>query len=353
MFPFKRKQSPILGIDISSTSVKLLELSRASAGLRVESHAVEPLPSNAIAEKTISDVGAVGETIRKAIKRAGTRNKNCAMAVPGSAAIIKVITMPAGLKDEEMEAQIQLEADQYIPYALEEVNLDFEVLHPTQGNSEMVDVLLAASRRENIELRVAAAEVAGLTPRIMDIESDAVAHAFSLLIDQVPSEGRDKTVALVDIGATMTSLNVMSNGNLIYTREQPFGGHQLTEQIMQRYGLSYEEAGKGKKLGGLPENYVAEILEPFKQTVAQQASRFLQFFYSATQHTAIDHIILAGGCASIPGIDESIERLLGITTIIADPFSRMSLASRVSKKNLGSNAPSLLVACGLALRSFA
>ncbi|MGH8503029.1 MAG: pilus assembly protein PilM [Gammaproteobacteria bacterium] len=350
---FKRKQSSVLGIDISSTSVKLLELSRAGAGFKVEYHAVEPLPHNAITEKAISDVAAVGETIRHAIKRAGTKNKHCAMAVSGSAVITKVITMPAGLTDEDMETQIQLEADQYIPFALEEVNLDFEVLGPTEGNADSVDVLLAASRKENIELRVAAAEAAGLTPKVMDIEAYAVENAFSLLLDQVPNEGRDKTVALVDIGATMTCLSVMSNRKLIYTREQPFGGRQLTEEIMQRYGLTYEQAGMAKKQGGLPDDYASEVLEPFKQTLAQQVSRFLQFFYSASQHTMVDYIVLAGGCASIPMIDETVERLLSITTVIANPFNRMSLASRLSPKNLAKDAPSLMVACGLALRSFA
>jgi type IV pilus assembly protein PilM len=352
VFLFKRKQSPVLGIDISSTSVKLLELSRTGSGFRVENHAVEPLPPNAIAEKAISDVAAVAETIRRAVKRAGTRTKNCAMAVTGSAVITKIITMPTGLKDAEMEAQIALEADQYIPYALEEVNLDFEVLGPTEGNADTVDVLLAASRRENIDLRVAAAEAAGLAPKVMDVEAYAVENAFSLLLDQVPNEGRDKTAALVDIGATMTCLNVMSDRKLIYTREQPFGGRQLTEEIMQRYGLSYEEAGLAKKQGGLPETYVPEVLEPFKQTVSQQVNRFLQFFYSASQHAVVDQIVVAGGCASIAGIDDAIEESLGVTTIIANPFSRMSLAARVNPRSLGGDAPSLMVACGLALRSF-
>lgn len=349
---FKRKQSPILGIDISSTSVKLLELSRTGSGFRVETHAVEPLPPNAITEKAISDVDAVGETIRRAVNRTGTKNKHCAMAVTGSAVITKIVTMPAGLTDDEMEAQIQLEADQYIPYALDEVNLDFEVLGPTVGNADTVDVLLAASRRENIELRVAAAESAGLTPKIMDVEAYAVESVFTLLLDQVPDEGRGKTVALIDIGATMTCLNVMDSRKLIYTREQPFGGRQLTDEIMQRYGLTYEQAGQAKKAGGLANDYATEVLEPFKQTIAQQVSRFLQFFYSASQHTAVDQITLAGGCASIPGIDRIIEKQLGIPTAIANPFSRMSLGARVNPKSLGSDAPSLMIACGLALRSF-
>lgn len=352
MFLLKRKQSPVLGLDISSTSVKLLELSRNGTGFRVENHAVEPLPPNAITEKTITNLDAVGETIRKAVRRAGSKTKQCALAVAGSAVMTKVITMPAGLKADEMEAQIQLEADQYIPYALDEVNLDFEVLGPTDGSADTVDVLLAASRRENIELRVAAAEHAGLTAKVMDVEAYAVENTFALLLDQGHSDERNKIVALVDIGASMTCLSVMSNRKLIYTREQPFGGRQLTEEIMQHYGLTVEQAGQAKKLGGLPDDYAAAILDPFKQTLAQQVSRFLQFFYSASQHTTVDKIVLAGGCASLPGIGEVVEQQLGIATVIANPFGRMSLSPRVNAKSLGADAPALIVVCGLALRSF-
>lgn len=349
---FGKKQQPVIGVDISSTSVKLLELSRNGATFRVESHAVEPLPANAVAEKAVSDPDAVGETIRRAVKRAGTKNKNCALAVAGSAVITKVITMPAALSDEEMESQIQLEADQYIPYSLEEVNLDFDVLGTSEGNPETVDVLLAASRSENVDMRVGAAQAAGLTAKIVDVEAYAVENVFSHLANQIPGQGHGQTVAVVDIGATMTSLDVMNDHKLVYTREQPFGGRQLTEDIMRRYGLSYEEAGQAKKEGGLPDNYVSDVLEPFKDTVAQQVNRFLQFYYSASQHSTVDHIVLAGGCASIPGIDELIESRLQTKASIANPFANMKYAGRVNTETLNSNAPSLLISCGLALRSF-
>lgn len=352
MLPFSSRSNSVIGIDISSTSVKVLELSSSGSGYRIEHHGVEPLPANCITEKVISDVDAVGETIRKVVKRSGSKAKNCALAVAGSAVITKVITMPSSLSDQDMEAQIQIEADQYIPYALEEVNLDFNVLGPTEGNPETVDVLLAASRSENVEMRVAASEVAGITPLVVDVEAYAIENVFPLLVDQVPNQGADKTVGILDIGATMTSLNVVQNGSMIYTREQPFGGKQLTEEIMHQYGLTYEEAGLAKKEGGLPDNYITDLLEPFKVTAAQQANRFLQFFYSASQHSTVDHIVLAGGCASIPGLDEKIQNELGISVSIANPFSHISLGSKVNPQALGNDAPALLIACGLALRAF-
>lgn len=351
MLPFTRKKPPLLGIDISSTSVKAVELGRSGSGYKVESYAVEPLPANAVVEKNIAEVEAVAESLRKAVKRSGSKNKLCTMAVPSSAVITKVITMPAGLRDEDMESQIQLEADQYIPYALEEVNLDFEVLGPNEKNSDTVDVLLAASRSENVDVRVAAAEMAGLTVKIVDVEAYTMENVYPLF-SLGGSEDGPFLAAVVDVGATMTSISVLENGRLIYTREQTFGGKQLTEEIMRRYGLSYEEAGLAKKEGGLPDNYVTEVLEPFKETMAQQVHRFLQFFYAASQHAAVNQIVLGGGCASIPGIEELIESHMGTPTTIANPFRDMSLASRVNGQRLNNDAPSLLMACGLALRSF-
>lgn len=363
MFQMKRKQNQVLGIDISSTSVKLVELSKTDKGYKVESLAVEPLPANAVVEKNIQDVEAVGETLQRALKRSGTKCKKVAVAVAGSAVITKVITMPASLNDSELETQIEMEADQYIPYPLEEINLDFQVLGPNRDNPDRVDVLLAASRSENVELRTAATEIAGLTATIVDVEAYTIENASTLVRPSdalQPAANEEETdtvspsfiIAVLDIGATMTSLSVIENDELIYTREQAFGGKQLTEEIMRRYGLAYEEAGRLKKVGGLPENYVPEVLDPFKETMAQQVSRFLQFFYTSGQHHSVDMIALAGGCSSIPGIDELIENQLGIKTIICNPFSSMTLSNKVNADALNNDAPALMIACGLAMRSF-
>ena len=346
------KRPNLLGLDISSTSVKLLELAQDGDKYRVQSLAVEPLPDNAVVDKNIQDVEAVGLTIQKAVKRSGTKVKNAAVAVAGSAVITKVIPMPAGLSDQELESQIEMEADQYIPYPLEEINLDFEIIGESEHNPETVDVLLAASRSENIELRSAALAVGGLTAKIVDVEAYTIENSSKLITHQLEDAGEENIIAVIDIGATMTSLNVVENNQLIYTREQSFGGKQLTEEIMRRYGLAYDEAGRLKKDGGLPDNYIQEVLEPFKETIAQQVNRFLQFFYTSGQHSSVDLIALAGGCASIPGIDELVESQLDTPTVIANPFAEMSLATNVNSQSLSNDAPSLMIACGLAMRSF-
>ncbi|KRB10211.1 MULTISPECIES: pilus assembly protein PilM [Lysobacter] len=346
-----KSQPALVGVDISSTAVKLLQLSRVGNRYRVEHYAVEPLPPNAVVEKNIVEVEAVGEAIKRAVARSGTRVKHAAAAVAGSSVITRVIGMPNDLDEDEMESQIELEAANYVPYPIDEVNHDFEVLGPMPGASDMVQVLLAASRSENVEVRASALELGGLTPRVMDVEAFAIENAFALLADTL-SGPRDGLVALVDSGATMTTLNVLRNGRSLYHREQVFGGKQLTDEVMRRYGLSYEEAGLAKRQGGLPESYQAEVLEPFKEAMVQQVSRLLQFFYAGSEFNRVDQIVLAGGGASIPRIAEMVEEQLGVPTTVANPLAHMTLGPRVQAHALAQDAPALMIACGLALRSF-
>ena len=349
---FRRANAPLLGIDISSTSVKILELSRSGSKYRVESYAVEPLPPNSVVEKNITDAELVGEAIRRAAAKLATKTKNAACAVAGSAVITKVITMPANLSENEMEGQIQMEADQYIPYPLEEINLDFQIMAPSDNEPDKVDVMLAASRSDNVDIRVAALGVGGLTTKVVDVEAFALENAFALLSENNELIGDSHVVAVMDVGATTSTLSVLEDSKIIYTREQSFGGRQLTDEIQRRYGLSYEEAGLAKRQGGLPDNYEPEVLQPFMESMAQEVNRSLQFFYSSSQVGAVDHVVIAGGCASIPGISELIQSKIDTTVTIANPFQSMTVSSRVKSDALANDAPALMIACGLALRSF-
>ncbi|MCZ6889911.1 MAG: pilus assembly protein PilM [Gammaproteobacteria bacterium] len=349
---FQGKSNSLIGLDISSTSVKLLELSKSSDRFRVESYGVEPLPPNAVVEKNISDVDGVGEAIKRVCSRARAGSRLAAVAVAGSAVITKTIEMDATLSDDEMENQITVEADQYIPYPLDEVAIDFEVQNLSEQNPEQVEVLLAACRRENVELREAALDLGGCKARIVDIEAHAMKRAFELVQSQLASGQGDLVVAIIDIGATMTTLSVLADDKSIYTREQLFGGKQLTEEIQRRYSLSFEEAGLAKKQGGLPDDYEEEVLAPFKDAVLQQVTRSLQFFFSSSQYDDVDYIVLAGGTASIDGLSDMIEHKLGTPTIIANPFVDMSLSNKVDADALANDAPAMMIACGLAMRSF-
>jgi len=342
----------VLGVDISSSSVKLLELSKHGDRYRVESYAVEPLPADAVVEKNITNVEAVGEVLKRVVSKSRTSVKNVAVAVSGSAVITKVIQMDSGMNEFEMEDQIALEADQYIPYPLDEVAIDFEVQGPSEDNPERVDVLLAACRKENVDVREDVMEIADLNTKVVDVEAYALERAYALIEPQLDSQGEELIVAVVDIGATMTTLSVLAEGQTVYTREQIFGGKQLTEEIQRRYGLSVEEAGLAKKQGGLPDDYEDEVLMPFREAVVQQVARALQFFFGASQYNVVDYVVLAGGTSSIQGLTEMVEEKTGTPTLVANPFANMSVGSRVNASALGNDAPSLMIACGLAMRSF-
>lgn len=349
---FNRKQNTVLSIDISTAAVKMLELSRFGNRYKVESYAVAPLAKEAMGEKSFTNIDLIAESIKTALKMSGSKLKQATVAVSGASVMTKLITMEGSLNEEEMEEQIMIEADQYVPYALDDVNFDFEVQGVNESSPEMVDVLLVASRRENVENRVEALARAGLKTQIVDVEAFAMEHAFRLLADQFADSIDGQTVAIVDMGATITTLNVLHDGRSLYTREQSFGGKQLTEEIQRRYGLSYEEAGLAKRHGGLPDNYATDVLEPFKRAIVQQIQRSLQFYNSSSANIGVDRMILAGGCASIPGIEQLVEKSLTIPVYIANPFVNMMLSNKVKPQSISNDAPALMIACGLAIRSF-
>ncbi len=347
----KRKHSQLLGVDISSTTVKLLELSVSGDRYWVEGYSVSSLPEDAVVEKNINNVEDVAGSIRAVHAQARVKNKLVAAAVAGSSVITKVLSMPAGLKDDDLETQLTLEADQYIPYPLDEVAIDFEIQGPTAGRDGMVDVLLAACRRETIDARSEAIELAGLEPKVMDVEAYAMERAFELVRNQADLDDQ-ATVAIVDIGATMTTLSVLHKGSTVYTREQLFGGKQLTDEIMRRYGLPLEEAGLAKKQGGLPDDYEPDVLEPFREAVVQQVGRSLQFFFSSSDFNSVDHIFLAGGVAAMDGLAGLISERLSTPVVVANPFADMMVSPKVNAVALSGDAPAMMIACGLAMRSF-
>ena len=346
---FGKKTSTLLGVDISSTSVKILQISAAGDSYRVDNYVIRALPANSVVEKNISDIDAVGECIGAAVSILKPSYKDAAVAVAGSAVITKTIEMNAALTDSEMENQIVVEADQYIPYPLDEVSIDFERQDLSERNPELVEVLLAACRRENVDTRVTALELGGLTAKVVDIEAYAIERVYTLLAEQVGSY-ENQTVAIVDIGSMMTTLNVILRGKTIYTREQIFGGNALSEEVQRRFGLSAVEAETAMKRGGLPEEYELEILAPYKETVVQQVSQTLQFFFSSSHYNEVDHILLAGGVAAIEGLADLVQEGLSTPVTVANPFEGLQVGSKVNETMLRNDAPSLMIACGLAMR---
>jgi type IV pilus assembly protein PilM len=350
---FSRKYRQLLGLDITTSSIKLIELAMVGGEYRVESYAAEPTPPNSMNEKTLVDPEAVGEAIRRAVKRSGAKSHEAAIAISGDAAITKVIQMPRGLRDSELEAQVEMQADQYIPFPMDEVSYDYEVIGPSEKDAESIDVLLVASRTDNVAQRRSAVIAAGLTTRIVDVEAFALENACRLMTHQMPDGGIDHSVAVVDFGASSTTFSVLRNLKVVYTRDFAFGGQQLTEEIMRTYGLSMEEAGRAKKEGGLPGNYQAEVLDPFIDDMTQQVSRSMQFYLaSGSGREQPDKILICGGCANIPGVADVVQSRVGINAERGDPLGQMKLSSRARAQAVQRDATALLTACGLALRSF-
>jgi type IV pilus assembly protein PilM len=348
---FGKKNAPLLGIDISTSGVKLVELSDAGKdGLRLERYASEPLPRGAVVDGNIENIEQVADAVRRVWKKSGSRAKLVALGMPPASVITKKIVLQAGLSEDELEMQVENEANQYIPFALDEVSLDFDVIGNMPNSTDDIEVLLAASRKEKVEDRVAVAEAAGLKPTVMDIESYAARAAIDRITLQLPNNGQGQVIALFQIGAQIMHISVLLDGQPIYEREQPFGGNQLTQDIVRAYGLSPEDAEMKKKSNELPEGY--ELLEPFLESAAIEVARAIQFFFTSTPYTRIDQIFLAGGCAIIPGLVDIVASRTNVSTSVVSPFKGMQLATSVREKQLRIDAPAFLVACGLALRRF-
>ncbi|CAN5852872.1 pilus assembly protein PilM [soil metagenome] len=348
-----RKNPPLVGLDISTSDVKLVELSQSGENaFRLERCGSEPLPKGAVVDGNIENIEQVSDAIRKVIKSTGCNVKNVALAMPASAVITKKIILSGNLSEQALEVQVESEANQYIPFAMDEVSLDFCVIGPAANAEEDVEVMLAASRKEKIEDRVAVSEAAGMQAKIMDIESYAARAAINRLIELQANGGRDQIFALFQIGAKVTYISILLNGEVIYERDQQFGGNQLTQDIIRNYGLSFDEAEAKKKKGDLPDSYEMELLEPFLESASLEVTRAIQFFFTSTPFTRVDQIYLAGGCAVIPGLVDIVAERTKISASVVSPFKGMDLSSNVSEKLLRSDAPSYLVACGLAMRRF-
>lgn len=350
---FSRQPASLIGLDISSSSVKLVELGRDKSGELVLEHCgIEPLERGWVVDGNVEKFEEVAEAMRRVVKKTGTRTRNVAMALPPSAVITKKIVLPAGLSEQDLETQVEAEANQYIPFSLDEVSLDFCVLGPSTTSAGDVEVLIAASRREKVQDRQGLAEAAGLKPVIVDVESYASRLAAGRLIQSLPNGGVDTMVALFEVGAFTTSMQVIRNDEVLYDRDQAFGGAQLTQLIVRQYGFSPEEAENKKRNGDLPEDYAAGVLKPFVDSLAQEVARALQFFFTSTPHNRVDYVMLAGGSAALPGLSDAVTSQTSFPCILANPFEGMQIGQSVREKKMRREAPSYLTSCGLAMRRF-
>ena len=343
----------MIGLDISSSSAKLVELGQDRSGnLTLERCGIEPLERGWISDGNIEKFDEVVEATRRLVGKSGTKAKHVAMALPASVVISKKIILPGGLSEREMEVQVESEANQYIPFSLDEVSLDFCVVGPSTTSAGDVEVVIAASRREKVEDRQGLAEAAGLVPVVLDVESYASRLAASRVIGRLPGGGVDALIALFEIGAMTSTMQVLRNDDLIYERDQVFGGAQLTQMLVRQYGFTQDEAETKKRAGELPDDYATVVLQPYVESLAQELERALKFFFTSTPHNRVDYILLAGGTAGIPGLTEAITRHTSFPCQVVNPFDGMEVGRAVREKKMLREAPSYLTACGLAMRRF-
>lgn len=342
---------PIIGLDIGLTAVKVLQLSKSGGSIQVERYAVV-----AVGKEVSNDNGVVSKdhiimAIKEAMKKSGIKTKKVCASISNSMAITKILKYESTLNDKEIGNEIEMEAGKYIPYPLSEVNLDYTVLGPVANNPDLVNVLLIASKSENIDNISDLIIDAGLIPTIIDVDAYAVARAFELVATRLPGQGKNKVIGILDIGSALSTLTILDNGNIVYAREQTFGSQHLLDEIQNIYSLTYDEAILALRYETLPKDFYPEVLEPFKQSVAQQVSRFCQFFFSAGEYNSIDYIFLTGGCASIFGLDNAIQNKLQIKTFVANPFYEMIISPAVNKEEFEYETMRLMKCCGLALRN--
>ncbi|MEH6813242.1 MAG: type IV pilus assembly protein PilM [Motiliproteus sp.] len=347
---FKAKSKALLGVDIGSSFVKLLGISQHSKGYKVDSYAVVHLPEGAVIDNNVQVVPVVAEAIEKAARLAGCKTKLAVTSVPTSVVISKELEFSKSFTEDELEEQIKVEADQFIPYPLDEVAIDFQVKGLSKDDPELNNIMLVACRQDNVQSREDAVNGAGLQCDVIDVDTYALERVFPTLSDIHDLEG--KTVGLVDIGASSMSLYVLEDGEVVYSREQVFGGNDLTHNLSQVTDMSVDEVERAKKQGDLPEDLVRGYVEPFKQTAAQQISRSLQFYYSSGTHGELDMLLLAGGVSALPDLDKTVEQELGIKAKTANPFENMQFNSKINRSKFEADASSLVLACGLAMRSF-
>ena len=348
-----RTKRPILGVDITVGGVKLVELTQSGAGVRLEACASEPIPAGSMDEADIADIDAVAKAVRRAHRRSGARSREAAVAIAGDAVVTRMTRMPGQLSDDEMQAHAAYQAEQFLPFPMEEANLDYEVTGPSEVAPGMLDVLLVAARSVHVSQRQRALRAGGLEARIVEPAPHALERACRLLTHQMIGGGWRQSIAVVEFGAATMTFSALSDRKLVYTRNFPFGGQQFTDEIVERYGLDPAEAERAMLADDLPEDYASELLAGFREDMAQQVSRSLQFFL-ASQNSAGQpvQVLLDGGCARLPGVAGAVEAEVGIPTQIADPFGHIGVAAKAGAQAARGSDTALMTACGLALRNF-
>lgn len=352
MFSFLQKKSTLLlGLDINPYSIKMIELSYSQKTYHVNAYASVLLPEAVFEGAVIEKIELMSEALKQLFEQNHFSTHLAALAVPDSAVISKTIQIGESVSDD-VESFVMGEAEKFVPYPIDEVNLDFEVIGTSTKNSNLQDLLIVASRAENIDSRISVLEEAGLLPKVIDVESYAIERAMMLLESDLPDRGVKKTIVVFDVGYIRTTLYALNDMKIIFSREEEFGVKQLVERISEFYHMSLEAAKSFYERENVPSNFEQEVMEPYIQTLIVQMKRSLQFFFSSTRFTSVDLIILSGALTQSRLLLEQVEEQFHIPAKYANPFKEMTIESSVESTQLVKNASTWLIACGLAMRSW-
>lgn len=315
----------------------------------LERCATEPLPRGCVNDGLIVDTGAVAGAVQRILRQSRSRAKRAVLAIPVGAVISREITLPASLNEREMEEQVEAEASQYVPFALDEINLDFCVLGASKSSDEEVDVMMVASRRERVDALQSIAEEAGVELEAIDVDAFAARRALERFT--APIFGGEALLALLDVRGGASALRVLRGDKVLHERELLIGGDSLSQEIARYYGISVEEAEAHKCRGDLPEDPRDGVLSRFAVDFAQEVESALHLFFTSTTYTEVDGVLLSGGGAVAGGMCNAVQAATGFSCQVVDPFHGMTL-SAAAASHLGANAPRYLTACGLAMRRF-
>ena len=346
MFLFK-KNKEIIGIDIGSSSVKLIQLKDNKGSLQLLNVGIMPLSSEAIVDNTLMDRSTITATIKKLIESLGIKVKNVTCSISGNSVIIRKIVLPA-MPQEELEDQITWEAEQYIPFDINDVNMDFQILSPDNNDPSKMNVLLVASKKDIINDYVAVFSEAGLQLSIVDVDSFAVQNAFEANHDY----SSEDVIALVNIGASVMNINVIKNGITLFTRDVQMGGNLYTEEIQKQLGLSGEDAEFGKLLANESDNEpLKNVILKINETITQEIRRSLDFYNSTANDERITGVFISGGCSKVFNLIDTITDKISMSVQALNPFAKLKYNEKdFDPEYLQEIGPFMAVPVGLAIR---
>jgi len=347
---FFSRSRPLVGLDIGSSSLKAVELTKTKKGYQLAAFVYEPLAADAVVDGAVMDARAVAETIKHSFLAAKFKPKGVATGVSGHSVIVKRVVVPAATPTE-VETSIEIDAEQYIPFDIAEVNLDYQVVGPgtTSAEEAGMEVVLVAAKKDKIQNHTNVVSLAGRTAEIVDIDAFAIQNAFEANYTVAP----DVPIALLNIGASLMNINITKGGMPLFIRDVSVGGNQYTDILQKELQLNFQEA-EDLKLGksGSEVEMVQPLLESITEMLIMEVQKTFDFFRETYPSETISRVMISGGTSRMIGLAEKIQETLGYPTEVLDPFRSITLGPKVDEEQVTSLGPALAVAVGLALRGF-